>query len=96
MKGYRFYLEYDSPKHKRNHQSTDNVLAVLIDDQGYPLQASNHDIECVGALYSHADSTVASTSVSQDYLTRQCHRISEREARKIHPNLFIYLEGNDA
>lgn len=48
--------------------------------------------EAVGALFDHADSAVATTSVSLSYLRQKCKRISEAKARIIHPRLFDFLD----
>ena len=49
-------------------------------------------IEGASALFDHPNSVVCSGSVAWTYLRERCVRISEKEAREIHPNLFLYLD----
>lgn len=94
MKGYRFYIEYDSAKDKRSGKSNGNCFAVLLGQDGRPLRQSDPKmVEGVGAVYSHPDSACAGTSAARDYLREKCKRTSEAKAREVHPNLFRYLEG---
>lgn len=49
-------------------------------------------MDAIGAVYSHADSGVASVGASPDYLRKLCKRVSEAKAREIHPTLFRVLD----
>ena len=79
MKGVRFYLEPVGP----------NVYAAFhqnVTPQGH--------IEGLGAVFEFANSPVASTSASRDFL-KGCRRISEAKARQVHPALFQRLDDAD-
>ena len=96
MKGYTFYLEYPTLRDKRkairkelgNHSG--NVLAVYGDwfniDHYYKK-------ECVSSVYDKPNSEVCTSSCDGEYLTTNCKRISEKQAREIHPKLFQYLDN---
>jgi hypothetical protein len=44
------------------------------------------------AIFDWPNSPVAGTGVSLDYLRQKCKRISEAQARTIHPVLFEWLD----
>jgi hypothetical protein len=98
MKDYHFYLEYPTNKDKRqgtrkslgNHCGT--VLAV--DTNPFHSWVTDKEIiyESVGSIYGLPDSYVCSSACSWGYLREKCKRISEDQARQIHPKLFNYLE----
>jgi hypothetical protein len=99
MKGYRFYLEYGNKTQKNkgtvknpgNHLGT--VIAVLLDDNDRPFWHINSlCMDCIGSVFSRPNSCVTSDSVHRDYLSEKCKRIPELLARKIHPELFKYLD----
>ncbi len=97
MDGYRFYLEYEN-KTKKNKATrkktgdhTGNVVAVCYANAYYGSDGKMCQ-EAVGATFDHPDSAVCGTSVSFDYVSDNCKRISEKQAREIHPNLFTYLD----
>lgn len=97
MKGYRFYLEYpnktekDKATVKEPGNHCGNVIATLLREDGH-FQHNYRAIECIAGLFCHPDSAVCGSSVGFEYLQDRCKRIPERLARKIHPNLFEYLE----
>ena len=97
MKGLKFYLEYPNNKNKRegtrkklgNHSG--NVIAVI--DNTYHVGGTGKiNADAIGAVFFHSNSAVVSTGVSDEYLREKCKRISEEQARKIHPKLFNYLD----
>lgn len=91
MKGYRFYKEYNTPQDKRKDRPNGNVFATCLDER----PNVTHDgvyIGGFGAVFFDPDSPCAYTSCSLDWLRENCKRISEAEARKIHPNLFKRIE----
>jgi len=90
MKGIRFYLEYNSIKDKRQNNHNGNVLAVFYDL--YRFMHGGIVYDCIGALTNNPNSSVCSTSASDDYISDNCKRISEEKARVIHPALFQYLD----
>ena len=93
MKGYRFYADYSSAKLKRKGGDAPNVLAVATDimprlgDRGQLL------FECAVAVFEHANSGVCWGAASRDYIAECCKRLSEEEARRIHPAIFVYLDS---
>jgi len=102
MKGVRFYAEYDDGKHRRRDTvgsrsklaatptPAKNVIAVYLGDDGRPLWGGD-SMDCAGAIFHEPNSDVAGTGVSYEVLRERCRRISEAEARRIHPRMFEYL-----
>lgn len=90
MKGYRFYKEYDSPVDKRKDKPNGNVFATW----GEPYIGQEHElfIEGYGAVFYDPNSPCSFTSAQLAWVRDYCKRISEREAREIHPNLFRRIE----
>lgn len=98
MKGIRFYLEYPNSTEKDkatrkaigNHEG--NVAAVfyenwrVVDGEGY--------YDAISAAYFRPNSPVCSGSVSDGWLKKRGKRISETQAREIHPALFDYLDSS--
>lgn len=91
------------PASSRTH--TGNVLAAFLEPGGKDGQQigehsyfigmyQNGDLmtEGVSALFDHPNSVVCGSNFGWSYLRDQCVRISEKEAREIHPNLFLYLD----
>jgi hypothetical protein len=76
MQGVRFYLEPGGV----------NVFAAWPDNV-----TAMGNVEGIGSVFDYADSPVASTAASRSFLNR-CHRISEAEARQVHPTLFERLD----
>lgn len=104
MKGYRFYLEYDSPVLKRKGTvknpgpHTGNVIAIILRDDGYfewQISFGVASTDAFTSVFSTPNSFVALSGVSFDYLQKQCRRIPEKLAREIHPRLFERLDEND-
>lgn len=98
MNGYTFYLEYPSLKDKRkatrktlgNHSG--NVMAVFGD--WFSIAGHYYKKECVSSVYNRPNSDVCTSSACDSYIKENCKRISEEQARKIHPKLFQYLDCN--
>jgi hypothetical protein len=93
MNGIRFYLEYESPKAKRNGEHSGNVFAAFV-DLGWHMSSSVPCREGLGAVLSEPNSPVCTTSASMGYLSDKCKRISETKARQIHPALFATLDNS--
>jgi len=71
-----------------------NVIAVLLDEKGQPLWTPGTN--CMAAICPINDCSnapVQSGSPSIDYLRTRCVRIDAELAKKLHPNLFSYLEN---
>lgn len=92
MKDVRFYLEYPSSADKRKGNHSGTVFAAF-SGNGTHFSSGQWCQEGVGGVFDRPDSPVAGTSVSLQYLRKQCKRISEKQAREIHPNLFAYLDA---
>jgi len=97
MKGIRFYEEFTD---KRKKESEGNVVAIFLDTghiETCQLNAKTHSVwyeyECLSATFFHPNSDVSVSSVSIDYLSDRCKRISEKKAREIHPKLFERLDA---
>lgn len=99
MKDYRFYAEFESNSEKRKwtikklEASTDyrNCIAIYLPTYFEQLRLIN-SIECASSTYYHKNSACCWGGCSLDYLMCQCIRVSEKLARKLHPELFKYLE----
>ena len=95
MKGYTFYLEYPTTKEKKNAtrkmlgNHSGNVIAVF--GKWYKSSVNEYQKECVSAVFDHANSVCCGGSVGSEYLTDRCKKISEKQAREIHQNLFNYF-----
>lgn len=100
MKGIRFYLEYATPADRRqatrasmgNHQG--NVFAAFVENGVYSVNGVAK-YEGFGAVYFRPNSPVAGTSAQLEYLSTHCLRISEQQARQIHPEMFTRLDEED-
>jgi len=97
MKGIRFYLEYPNAAEKRkatraelgNHSG--NVIAVF---EGTEAIGSNGpQVDALAALFNRPNSPVMGSAVSLEFIQEKTKRISEAQAREIHPELFIRLDG---
>lgn len=94
MKGIRFYHEF---KDTRKKHPEGNVMAVMTDKRGFPdirFQGKEAMVDVISAVFDHPNSGVAGSSASIKYLRSRTKRISEEKARKIHPNLFYYLDNS--
>jgi hypothetical protein len=99
MKDYRFYLEYKDAKEKRkgtrknlgNHSG--NCIAIPLEN-GRPYYYGNkfEFMDAFGGVLDYPNSDVCNTGCYCEYLRERCKRISEAQARQIHPKLFNYLE----
>lgn len=94
MKGYQFHLEYESPAKKRKNEDMGNVCAVDVADDGF-FSGKSFCRSAVSAIFNYANSPVAATSVSVDWLRTHTKRINEQKAREIHPELFAYLDQQE-
>ncbi len=82
MTGVRFYEEFTNTRKK---VSEGNCIAVL-DAHG------DGCFDAIAAVFYQSNSPPASTSVSREYPSRRCRRVSESRARQIHPRLFDFLD----
>lgn len=98
MRGVRFYEEFDNKRNKRKGISQGNVVAVFPENkrlEHYADGTADLVLDCIAAVYSYPDSPVCGCGVSWGYLRESCKRISETEARQVHPQLFWVLDQTD-
>lgn len=96
MKGVRFYLMHDSYMEKRKGQHRGNVVAVLTQPQGKGKQwqpegywsEGTYLYEAIIPLFREPNSVVCGGNIAAVDLRITYKRISEAEARRIHPVLF--------
>lgn len=99
MKGYRFYAEFDSHEEKRKWnraklQDTNeyrNCVAVYLPTGREQLMLTNN-VECASSVFYTPNSACNWGQCNPEYLQVKCIRVSEKLARKLHPELFTYLE----
>ena len=100
MKGYIFYLEFPTAKAKRKATRKNltghsgNCIAVTSDRAEQIEQwRVNRCHPAISAVQEIENSPCCFGSVNVDYLAERCKRISEAQARDIHPNLFYRIEN---
>lgn len=93
MRNIRFYLEHESPSHKRKGNHLGTVFAAHVHDNGRFVLTTTYFVEGMAAVFNRPDSPVESTAADREYLRKCCKRISEAEAREIHPALFARLDS---
>ena len=98
MKGIQFYLEYPNKteKHKGTRKSlgnhSGNCIAVILNENNRRLwQGNTLCFDVIGNVFDIPNSSCCFSSASLDYLNENCKRISEQQAKEIHPKLFDYL-----
>lgn len=97
MKDVRFYEELKG-KNRKGEESQGNVVAIFPSTRRIERRADGvwHAVyDGVGAVQTFPNCPPASTGVSEDYLRDDCRRIREDQARKIHPQLFVWLDQED-
>lgn len=92
MNGIRFYLDHEDEKAKRKGQHQGNVTAVIVEN-GIFYSGNRACYEAIGAVLYHPNSPCASTAASLEWMRTCGKRISEQEARELHPELFRYLDA---
>lgn len=90
MTGYRFFEEYRDPACLLR---SGNVIAVDYSDTSFV----QHGGVCYRAVVpqpprASPNSAVGMELFNAEYLGARCRRVSEAQARLIHPRLFEYLE----
>jgi len=79
-----------------------NCIAVFTQPDGHRAHWSpqclygSRRYACLAATFFHANSDTASDGVSSEYLRKACSRITEAEARRIHPRLMSRIDANEA
>jgi hypothetical protein len=91
MKNIRFYLEHESTYKKKKKVHTGNVVAIYTDTKPR-IQSGHILLEGFASVSYQENSPVNFTSIDTEYLRNNCKRISEKEARQIHPALFERLD----
>ena len=96
MKGYRFYLEYQDAKAKREGRDSGNVIALFLDKHNRAIvNRSVHCYEGYASVMDRPNSEVNVTTIDPEYLREKCKRISEANAKQIHPKLFTRIEEDE-
>lgn len=90
MKGVRFYLEFSSPRAKRQGVNAGTVFAAFVCNG---IHRAGYD--GIGSVYDRPNSPVASSHASLKYIRIHCKRISEEKARFVHPALFKVLDKEE-
>jgi len=85
MKGVRFYEEFHDARKRR---STGNCLAI------FPDNYAHGEYEAYVAAMAEPNSMPASGGVSIEVLRTKCKRVPESRARRVHPNLFRWLDDD--
>lgn len=93
MKGIRFYLEHKTTYAKRKRRHAGTVFAAFVCNGVHPMKGGGR--EGVGAVFDRPNSPTCGTSASWGYLRSYCRRITEKDARAIHPELFRILDRKD-
>jgi len=100
MKGYIFYLEFPTAQAKRKATRKNlvghsgNCIAVTSDNnERWEQYKMNRGYPAIAAVQEIPNSPCCFDSVNSNYLKERCKRISEAQAREIHPNLFYRLEN---
>ena len=100
MKGYIFYLEFPTAKAKRKATRKNltghkgNCIAVIFDRAEQLEQwRVNKCYQAFSAVQDLPNNPCCFTQVSPNYLAERCKRISEAQAREIHPKLFHRIEN---
>lgn len=100
MKGYIFYLEFPTAQAKRKATlknltgHSGNCIAVTSDKtERYAQWRVNGCYPAYVGVYDRVNSACSSEYVHPDYLAERCKKISEAQAREIHPNLFYRIEN---
>ena len=92
MQGFTFFEEY---RDESMQASSGNVIAVdlaagsFVQPGGVCYRAV---VPCRGE-HDLPNSPVTMSLFNAEYLGMRCRRVSEDDARKIHPRLFEFLEG---
>lgn len=98
MKGFLFYLEYPNKteKHKGtrknlgNHKGT--CVGVILDENNNRLwQGNSLNMDAITGVFDKPNSDCCFGGVGREYLDERCKRISEIQAKEIHPKLFDYI-----
>jgi hypothetical protein len=93
MNGVRFFLDHKDEKAKRKGQHQGNVTAILVAN-GIFYSDNRACYEAIGAVFFRPNSPCEGTAASLEWMRTCGKRISEKEAREIHPELFWYLDDN--
>jgi hypothetical protein len=90
MKNMKFYKEYNSPQDKRQDQPNGNVIATY--GKMWVSRDNEYFIDAFGAVYFDPNSPCVYTTAQVDWIRENCKRISDADARTIHPRLFERIE----
>lgn len=98
MKGYTFHVEYKSNADKRKNRPHRGTVVAVERANGAYLSGTGSPQEImwgvIGSVEDVPDGGVCGCSVSQAYLRTHCRRVTEAEAREIHPTLFKFIDSH--
>jgi type 1 glutamine amidotransferase len=89
MTGIRFYEVFNDTAKR---ESAGKAVAVFPHLWRKGSAGQGRLFYSVIGLSRRPNSPVLKTTVSETYLRSKCRRVSESRARRVHPNLFRYLE----
>lgn len=89
MNHFTFYHEF---KNKRRGQCSGTCVATF---GSWSLYGGKLMRDAVAGMFDQPNSPVCISTVSKDYLRDTCKRVSEMAARKIHPQLFVWLDKTE-
>lgn len=94
MKGFRFY-QVVTDKGKASEKRRQECIAIMPKENRIGWCGDHHDTlyQGAGAVFSDPNSPCIGCEIAQQYLAEHTRRVSEATARKVHPELFEYLEG---
>jgi hypothetical protein len=98
MKGYWFYLKYESPEDKAKGVHSGNCLAVLFKHTGWKKRRETFQsggsllVRCYAPCFRYPNAPCVPAAVAIHYLNSRCKRITEKRAREVHPKLFERIE----
>ena len=109
MKGYRFYAVMPTERNSKSaskkypHFPFTRAKIMEAHARGVRTECFALDASCLkfpvkpggaGETFDGQFGSVAWCSVDWDWLRARCVRVSEEQARTLHPELFRYLESN--
>ncbi len=95
MRDMRFYEEFQD-RHRTRSRGTVIAVNVATEEITKAYNGKRYRIyEAIASVYDYPNSPVAVSGTSTLYLRAACRRISEANARELHPRLFAYLSDCD-
>ena len=99
MRGYRFFIEFNSRGDKWKGCDRGTVFALYTGEgveEERTLSSLRAYPQGLGAILNQENSPVCWCGTSYPYLRDFCKRVSEKRAREVHPALFLRLDEKGA